>query len=97
MLEIVGAHSADFFGIHYVTLIGDGSSTSITINLTQGPFAVNFAGNNPHTLRSFVALPSVSGVTATATLAGTSLKITLSAALPLNEILVVLEANWSFT
>jgi len=96
MLEIVGSGPTDFFGIHYVRLIGDGISTSITINLTQAPFAINFAGNNPHTLREFIAKPSVSGVTAIATLSGSSLVIHLSAPLPLGEALLIDEALWSF-
>jgi hypothetical protein len=97
MIEIVGSAPADFFGIRSVVLIGDGSSKSISINLTQAPFAINFSGNSPHTLRAFAALPSVSGVTATATLSGSSLTVTLSAALPQGEGLIIVEARWSFT
>jgi hypothetical protein len=97
MIEIAGSGPADFFGIHYVTLTGDGVSVSITINLSQAPFAFNYSGNNPHTLRSFDANPSASGVTATATLSGTNLTVHLSAPLPMSETLLIVQATWSFT
>jgi hypothetical protein len=97
MLEIVGSAPVDFFGIHEVNLIGDGASASININLTQAPFGLSFSGNNPHTLRNFVASPSASGVTASAVLSGAHLIVTLSSPLPSNELLLITEALWSYT
>jgi hypothetical protein len=83
--------------IRFVLLIGDGESKSITINLSQAPFAINFSGNNPQTLRSFAAEPSASGVTATATLSGANLMVLLSAPLPQDETLLIDQVTWSFT
>lgn len=95
-LEILGALPAGFFSIQNVVLIGDGASSQIVIDLTQAPFALNFAGNNPNTLRNFIVVPSISGVTATATLIKANLRVVLSAPLPNDETMVIAEASWSF-